>query len=209
MRSTLLIGSGLITISLVGIALVVVTSGHQRSEPAPSSPKESVGRTATTTNTGRTTSLSKERQTRALRRPQKQRGGSREESSAATHAQTQRQLSTAFEASEQKRFIQEFAREDTATAFADHWEPILAANLDSALQNAPGLAESSIECRESRCLAEVEWEDYPSAQAQLAPLARAGRGQCATLVFLPPPDDPNTTYHHKVRFHHCIDSEHL
>ncbi|MEM6993897.1 MAG: hypothetical protein AAF721_25515 [Myxococcota bacterium] len=104
---------------------------------------------------------------------------------------------------EENEFVASFEAESTDGDFASRWEPRLTATLEHALGASAGFNDITIECHAQRCLGEARWASYADATRAIESAADATHGECATFVFMPPPDDPRGPYAHKVRFTSC------
>lgn len=118
-------------------------------------------------------------------------------------AQERREATIAFENSEERSFIDDFERESVDADWAARWESTLDTQVQQFLGELPGFDSASVECRSTKCLATVTWDDYASARTRLTEAMRVTHGMCSTAVFVPPPDDTSRSYSHKIRFRGC------
>ena len=105
------------------------------------------------------------------------------------------------------RFVQVFQSQSVDHSWAKERESALTEYIDRDLSELEGFSHSEVECRSSKCLATVTWEDYGSATATVGKAADLTKGECATSVFMPPPDDTSGSYTHKIRLGDCVSFE--
>lgn len=120
-------------------------------------------------------------------------------------AEQQRMKVIEYEAQREAAFIGEFEAESVDGTWAAQWEPQLTSTLEGVLSDHTGFVGMTIECRSERCVAEATWDDYKSATGAIGATMDATKGVCGTSVFMPPPDDPEASYRHSVRFFGCQD----
>lgn len=104
---------------------------------------------------------------------------------------------------EETAFVDAFDAQTVDSSWASTWERNLDQDIHNDLGELGGFSDAQVECRSSKCLATVTWDDYDSARVHLGETIHLTKGACATFSFMPPPDNPSGVYAHKVRFDGC------